>query len=499
MLDRLVCRAVFADADGVVGPHVGDRQIHEGGEAHRAAHEVGEHEERAAVSAGEAVGGDTVERGTHREFAHAKVEVTAELVAAEGRRGTVRGQERGLALQERVVRAGEVGGTAPQFGQHRSDRVEDLAGGSAGRDGLALFEGGQRGLPALGQAAFEEALKQGSLLGVRGLPPLEAGVPVLAVFGCASGRAGADLVDERGISVEHLLGIGAQRLLETLQCFGTELGTVNTAGVLLAGGRPADDGAQRDERGLPRLGLGGVEGVVQGCRVLLVGAILAEPVDALDVPAVGLVAGQDILVESDRRVVFDGDVVVVPDDGNVAELLGACEGGSLSGDALFEAAIASDDVDVVVEDGLTERGLGIQQAVDAAGVHGEADGGGDAGTQRAGRDFDALGVAVLGVAGGQGASGAQLLDVIKFEPEAREVELDVLGQRGVAGREDETVASDPARVGRIDVHDLVVEEVGRGGERDRSTGVARSCLLDGVGGEELSGLDRFVINVIPVK
>jgi hypothetical protein len=29
--------------------------------------------------------------------------------------------------------------------------------------------------------------------------------------------------------------------------------------------------------------------------------------------------------------------------------------------------------------------------------------------------------------------------------------------------------------------------------------VARSGLLDGVGGEELSGLDRFVIDVIPVK
>ncbi len=330
MLDRLVRRTVFADADGVVGPHVGDRQIHEGGEAHGPAHEVGEHEERAAVSAGEAIGGDTVEGSTHGEFAHAEVQVAAELVAAEGRRGTVCGQEGRLALQEGVVRAGEVGGAAPQFGKDRSNRVEDLTGGSAGCDGLALFEGGQRGLPALGQAAFEETLKQGSLLGVSSLPCLEAGVPVLAVLGCASGRAGTDLVDERGIGIEHLLRIGAQCLLEALQCLGAELGTVNTAGVLLAGGRPADDGAQRDERGLPGLGLGGFEGVVQCGGVLLVGAILAEPVDALDVPAVGLVAGQDVLGESDRRVVFDGDVVVVPDDGNVAELLGACEGGSLS-------------------------------------------------------------------------------------------------------------------------------------------------------------------------
>ena len=334
---------------------------------------------------------------------------------------------------------------------------------------------------------------------MRGLPRLKACVPVLAVLGGASGGAGADLVHDCRIGIEHLLRIGAQGLLQALQGLGAELGAVDATGVLLAGGRPANDGAQRDERGLLCFGLGGVECVVQGRRVLLVGAVLAEPVDALDVPAVGLVAGQDILGEGDRGVVLDGDVVVVPDDSDVAEFLGACQGGGLGGDALFEAAVAGDDVDVVVENGLTERSLGIEQAVDAAGVHGEADGGGDAGAQRAGGDFNTLGVAVLGVARGQGAGGAQRLDVVELQTEAGQVELDVLGQRGVASREDEAVATDPARIRRVDVHDLVVEEVGGGGERDGGTGVARSRLLDGVGGEDLSGLDRFVIDVIPVK
>ena len=464
MLDGLVGRAVLAHADGVVGPDVGDGQVHEGGEAHGAAHEVGEHEERAAVSAGEAVGGDAVEGGTHRELTHAEVEVAAELVAAEGRGGTVRGQERGLALQEGVVRAGEVGGATPQLGQDGGDRVEDLAGGGAGRDGLALFEGGQCGFPTLGEAAFQEALEQGGLLGASGLPRLEARVPVLAVLGGTGGGAGADLVHDGGVSVEHLLGVGAQGFLQALEGLGAELGAVDATGVLLAGGRPAEDGAQRDERGLLGLGLGGVEGVVQGSGVLLVGAVFAEPVDALDVPAVGLVAGQDILVEGDGGVVLDGDVVVVPDDGDVAELLGAGQRGGLGGHALFEAAVAGDDVDVVVEHGLAQGSLGVEQAVDAAGVHGEADGGGDAGAQRAGGDFNALGVAVLGVARGQGAGCAQGLDVVELETEAGQVELDVLGQRRVAGREDEAVAADPTGVGGVDVHDLVVEEVGGGGE-----------------------------------
>ena len=137
--------------------------------------------------------------------------------------------------------------------------------------------------------------------------------------------------------------------------------------------------------------------------------------------------------------------------------------------------------------------------MDAAGVHGEADGRGDAGPQGAGRNLDALGVTILGVPGRQGAGGAQGLDVLELQAEAGEVELDVLGQRGVAGRENEAVASDPARIRGVDIHDLVVEEVCGRGKRDGGTGVARTGLLDGVGGEELCGFDRFVVDVIPVK
>jgi len=111
----------------------------------------------------------------------------------------------------------------------------------------------------------------------------------------------------------------------------------------------------------------------------------------------------------------------------------------------------------VVEDRLTEGSLRVEQPVDAARVHRETDGGGDAGAERAGRDLDALGVSILGVAGGQGAGGTQLLDVVELQAEAGQVQLNVLGQRGMAGGEDEAVAADPPRIGRIDVHDLVVE------------------------------------------
>lgn len=66
----------------------------------------------------------------------------------------------------------------------------------------------------------------------------------------------------------------------------------------------------------------------------------------------------------------------------------------------------------------------------------------------------------------------------------------------MAGREGEAVTTDPARVGRVDVHDLVVEEVDGGGGRDGGTGMTQFGLPDGVDGEEFDDLDRFVINVV---
>ena len=52
MLHRLVGRAIFADCDGVVGPHVQVRNLHEGGQTHGGTLVIGEHEEGAAVRTG---------------------------------------------------------------------------------------------------------------------------------------------------------------------------------------------------------------------------------------------------------------------------------------------------------------------------------------------------------------------------------------------------------------------------------------------------------------
>ena len=127
MLDWLVGRAVFANADGVMRPHVGDGQIHEGCEADSTTHEVGEHEERTTVGAGEAVGCDAVHDGAHGEFADTEVHVATEFVALECVGGCAFRQEGGLTLHVGVVRTCKVSRTTPEFRNSFGDRVEDCA------------------------------------------------------------------------------------------------------------------------------------------------------------------------------------------------------------------------------------------------------------------------------------------------------------------------------------------------------------------------------------
>src|SRR5690625_4923487 len=116
VLDRLVGRAVLTQADGVVGPHEGRGDPHERGEPHRRAHVVGEREEGTAVGPGEPVEGDAVEDRAHAVLTDAEVQRAPVRVAGEHRAGALDRQEGLLALHRRVVRAGEVGGAAPQLG-----------------------------------------------------------------------------------------------------------------------------------------------------------------------------------------------------------------------------------------------------------------------------------------------------------------------------------------------------------------------------------------------
>ena len=77
MLDRLVRRAVFAEADRVVRHHVDDALAHQRGEPDRRAAIIGEHQERAGIRNDAAMQRHAVHRRRHAVLADAVVDVAA--------------------------------------------------------------------------------------------------------------------------------------------------------------------------------------------------------------------------------------------------------------------------------------------------------------------------------------------------------------------------------------------------------------------------------------
>ena len=216
-----------------------------------------------------------------------------------------------------------------------------------------------------------------------------------------------------------------------------------------------------------------------------------------DVPAVGLVALGHVLGERDLGLVLDRDGVLVVDDGEVAELLVAGQGGGLVRDALHDVAVRGEHPDVVVERAGARLRVGVEQAALATLRHRHADRGGQARAQRARGDLDAVGVVHLGVARGLRAPRAQRLEVVELEPVAGQVELDVLGEAGVPAGQHEPVATEPVRVGRVVPHDVLVEQVGRRSQAHRRARVAVADLLHGVGGEHPDGVHGADVEVGP--
>ena len=94
---------------------------------------------------------------------------------------------------------------------------------------------------------------------------------------------------------------------------------------------------------------------------------------------------------------------------------------------------------------------------------------------------------------------AQRLQVVELEAETGQVQLDVERQAGVPGRQHEPVAAGPVRVGGVVPHHLLEQQVRRGREAHRSTGVAVADLLHGVQREDPHGVDRALVELGPVK
>ena len=112
---------ILTQADRVVGPHVGRRDVHQRADAHRATHVVAEHQERAAERLEQPGQGHAVHCRAHRVFAHPKCRTRpyGECGPAKGSPSDedAVGQERRRTLDSREVRFREVRGAADQPGR----------------------------------------------------------------------------------------------------------------------------------------------------------------------------------------------------------------------------------------------------------------------------------------------------------------------------------------------------------------------------------------------
>ena len=111
-----------------------------------------------------------------------------------------------------------------------------------------------------------------------------------------------------------------------------------------------------------------------------------------DVPAVRLEPLRDVVAVGELGRSVDRDVVVVVDEHDAAELQVPGERRGFVADALHEVAVAGDAEDAVVAQ------LGAEALAQVLLLDREPDRVREALAERTGRDLDALGVAVLGVA-----------------------------------------------------------------------------------------------------
>ena len=184
----------------------------------------------------------------------------------------------------------------------------------------------------------------------------------------------------------------------------------------------------------------------------------------------------------------------------------AGERGGFRTDALHQAAVAADGVDVVVEHLVARLVVPAGQPL-ARDRH--ADAGGNPLTQRTGRRLHTRDPVILRMPRRLAVELAEMADVIERDrwlaqtlvlsvhrTGARQVQDRPQQHRGVAVRQDEAVAIGPDRVLGIEAHDPVPQRVDQRGQRHRRAGVARLRLLDGVDGEGSDRIDRQLIEIL---
>jgi hypothetical protein len=470
VLDRLVRRAVLAEPHGVVRPHPHHRQGHQRRQAHRAAHVVGEDQERRAVGLYDAA----VRRRAVDDRAHRVLADTERHVAPR-----VHARELASAVEQRLRRLDEVRRAADHRRRVLAEARHRLLPGRARGQLFASLETRQRLVPAVAQLARPRKVPVRGHLRERLAPLLEVVVP-------ARLRSRAVLV-QRHVLVHALVdpevpvGIEAHHFLGRAHLVLAERRAVRLGGVDRVRRRVGDVRADRDQRRalvfIARL----LQRRLQRVHVLGV-------LHALHMPALrGHPRGVALAVEGQRRGAIDRDVVVVVAHDQLAQRELPSDRGRFLAEPLHQVAVRADHIGVVVDDLLPRPVEALrQEALGDRHAHRVR----EALPQRAGGDLDPRRVPALWVPRRARAPLTELRQVLEAQVEAAQVQQRVLQHARVARAQDETVAIGPSRVRRVRMQEAPEDHVPQRRQRHRRARVPRVRFLHAVHRQRANRVDR---------
>ena len=306
LLDRLVRRAVFADADRIVREDVDDRNLHQRTQPDRRAGIVTEDQEarseRAYLGQREAI-----EHGGHGVLTDPEVEIASGRILGAEVPGAVRGQPC-LARRTKICRAanhpGHIGGDGIQRLARRITRGEPCA---------VWWEHRQALTPVVGKLALQHAIALVGELGIRAPVFLELRPPRLMLRRAACADPGLEVLTHAvGDQKLRVFGPPVMTLGEPDLVLAERLAVSGTR-ILFVRCAVGDVAVHDDQRGSIGRSLERVE------RTLEHREIVGVP-DTRDIPSVPDEASGDVIAVAQRGVAFDGDVIVVVDPAQVGQL-----------------------------------------------------------------------------------------------------------------------------------------------------------------------------------
>ena len=245
----------------------------------------------------------------------------------------------------------------------------------------------------------------------------------------------------------------------------------------LVGRAEPDHRLHRDQRRLARLSPGRRDGRVKRLAVVAVAP--------LDVPAAGLEARGHILGEADRGRAVDGDVVVVIQHDQLAQAQMARKADGFLPDAFLQAAVAGEDIGVMIDQIVTE--LCRQPPFRQCHAHRR----GQTLAQRAGRRLDPLGMAVFRVARRDGSPLAEVPDLLQRHVLiARQVQQGIEQHGRVAVRQHEAVAIRPVGVLGVELQVVAEQHRGRVGHAHGGARMARIRRVHRVDGQRADAVGQ---------